>query len=319
MGARTGISRDVRKLLFALGASAAGGGAVFALAGLVAGSAACGQPSVKPGILGDGGFSSTQQKSDGAPDDEVGVAPSCNGQKISYDKFTVDPAKMQPSETVQVPAGPFDMGCNDAVDTECRDDEKPKHTVTLDAFEIDKFEATQANFFGCMKAGACSFPKSAWDPCATPDLPMGFVEHKQALEFCTWAGRRLPTEAEWEKAARGTDGRKYPWGNDPIDCNRANLLGCGNQPTNVGTHPTGASPFGAEDMAGNVVEWTQDWYDPSYYASSPGNDPPGPGDGTAYSGRGGGFLSEEIWQRTSSRDLYEPSYFRVSMGIRCAK
>lgn len=301
------------------GAGVVAAGVVAAAAGL-GGATGCGTPSVKAGVLDDGGVSSSPIQSDGAPEPEQGHPPMCNGPTtLSYDKFAIDPAKMAPGVTMPIPGGAFDMGCNAAVDPECRDDEKPTHSVNVDAFEMDKLEITQAQFFACVKDGKCVFPKCDWDPCAQPDLPMGCVKHEQAAGYCAYVGKRLPSEAEWEKAARGTDGRKYPWGNDPIDCTRANLLGCGNVPTAVGTHPTGASPFGVEDLAGNVVEWTSDWYDPGYYAASPPSNPHGPDNGTAYSGRGGGFLSEEIWQRTSSRDLYEPSYFRVSMGIRCAK
>jgi formylglycine-generating enzyme required for sulfatase activity len=209
------------------------------------------------------------------------------------------------------------MGCA-ATDTACRDDEKPEHSVTLGAFEIDRTEVTQDQYAACVTAKACNPPSCDWD-CTKTDIPAGCVERSDAEAFCTWAGKRLPTEAEWEMAARGTDGRIYPWGNDPPTCTLANMAGCGDAPTPVGSNPTGASPFGAEDMAGNVVEIVADWYDATYYQTSPATDPTGPATGTRYVGRGGGYKSEAIWQRGSSRDWYDLSDSTPPLGFRCAR
>lgn len=230
----------------------------------------------------------------------------------------LDCASADPGDTVSVPEGPFSMGCNAAVDDECRADEKPGHTVSLAAFEIDRNEVTQEEYAACMAAKACDAPSCAWD-CSTPGMPAGCITWAQAKAYCSFAGKRLPTEAEWEKAARGTDGRKFPWGNTVTDCALVNMAGCGDRADPVGSHPSGASPYGALDMAGNMVEMVADWYDASYYASSPSSNPTGPSQGTRYGGRGGGYKSEEVWQRTSARDWYDLTDAGKSLGFRCAR
>jgi formylglycine-generating enzyme required for sulfatase activity len=219
---------------------------------------------------------------------------------------------------IAIPAGSFFMGCNTKVDTDCRADEKPGHSVTLAAFAIDKTEVTQDEYAACINAGACGAPACQWD-CARRDFPASCVTWAQAKEYCAWVGLRLPTEAEWEKAARGTDGRKYPWGNQEPDCTLANMAGCGDQPQPVGSYPTGASPYGLLDMAGNMVEMVADWYDANYYPTAPATDPTGPDAGTRYTGRGGGFRSEPLWQRASSRDWYDTFDTGLPLGFRCAR
>jgi formylglycine-generating enzyme required for sulfatase activity len=245
-----------------------------------------------------------------------GVMPNGGGQpSVTPLSCTSD---AQPAAMVSVPQADFSMGCNAAVDTACKADEKPQHTVSLSAFEIDRTEVTQEQYAACVDAKACTPPSCTWD-CSTPDMPAGCLEWAQAKAFCAFAGKRLPTEAEWEKAARGTDGRKYPWGNQEPDCNRVNMAGCGNTADPVGMHMDGASPYGALDMAGNMVEMVSDWYDANFYASSPAVDPKGPASGTRYSGRGGGFKSDATWQRTSARDWYDKTDAGGSLGFRCAR
>ncbi len=220
---------------------------------------------------------------------------------------------------VQVAAGAFAMGCNATADTQCQPDEKPQHMVTLDAFAVDVTEVTQAQYDLCVQAGACTLPYCPWNPCTSPNLPIACVDRAQAIAYCTYVGESLPTEAQWEKAARGTDGRVYPWGDTAPDCNLANLDGCRNGTMNVGSLPDGASAYGALDMAGNVVEWTLDAYDATYYASSPSTNPTGPAttSDTSFVGRGGGWRSAGVWQRTSARDIYDGLYVKDSMGFRC--
>jgi formylglycine-generating enzyme required for sulfatase activity len=223
----------------------------------------------------------------------------------------------QPGKMASVPASAFPMGCA-ATDASCEDDEKPLHTVSLAAFEIDLTEVTQAEYTSCIQAKACEAPSCAWD-CGQPTYPAACITRNEAEAYCAWAGKRLPTEAEWEKAARGTDGRIYPWGNEPPDCARVNEAGCSGHLDPVGTHPTGASPYGALDLEGNVVEMVADWYDAHFYATSPSTDPSGPATGTRYVGRGGGYKSDPVWQRASARDWYDLTDASASLGFRCAR
>lgn len=220
----------------------------------------------------------------------------------------------EPGAMVEVPAGDFTMGCDAR---SCGGDEQPQRVVTLSAFEIDRTEVTQAEYTACILDGACEEPACDWS-CDQPDLPAGCVTWAQAKAFCSWAGKRLPTEAEWEKAARGED-RTYPWGDDEPNCSLANMAGCGGALRPVGSAPDGASPYGALDMAGNVVELVADWYDAGYYLGAPTTDPQGPQNGTRYSGRGGGFKSDSDFLRASKRDWYDPTDTAVSLGFRCAR
>jgi formylglycine-generating enzyme required for sulfatase activity len=268
------------------------------------------------------------------PSDLVGSVPD----KATVDAAAADqpkrieikcenPPQSSPSAMVNVPAGAFSMGCNASVDTECRDDERPEHDVTLDAFDVDVTEVTQGQYYACVAAGTCQSPACDWDPCEDgqrKDFPVVCVDHDDALAYCAWAGKRLPTEAEWEKAARGTDARKYPWGNDGLDCAHANFFGCaaagGKDGTlKPGTLTAGASPYGALDMAGNVAEWVTDYYDPDYFKTSPATEPKGPATAARFVGRGGGWRSLGVWERTSQRDDYEETYVKDSGGFRCIK
>jgi formylglycine-generating enzyme required for sulfatase activity len=245
-----------------------------------------------------------------------GGGPSEMGAAGSGNEFTCE-ASASPGETIQIPAAQFSMGCDAAVDTECKDDEKPLHMVSLDAFAIDKTEVTQDQYAACVTAGMCAAPACDWD-CTKGDTPAACIHWNDAKAYCAWAGGRLPTEAEWELAARGTDGRKFPWGNDAPDCDHLNMEGCEGMAASVGSHPKGASPYGAMDMAGNVVEMVADLYGATYYSTSPAKDPPGPTTGTHYVGRGGGFRSLPVWQRASARDTYDSGDASASLGFRCA-
>jgi formylglycine-generating enzyme required for sulfatase activity len=180
-----------------------------------------------------------------------------------------------------VPAGEFQMGYDQG-----NVDEQPVHTVNLDAFWIDRTEVTTGMYDACMQAGKC--PKVAgMQP--SSDLPVYNIDWQSANAYCSYAGARLPTEAEWEKAARGTDGRLYPWGMD-LDTAKLSLFeGAGTLPP-VGSAAYGAGPYGVQDMAGSAFEWVADWYSPTYYASSPHDNPTGPSSGAVHVIRGG------LWQ-----------------------
>jgi formylglycine-generating enzyme required for sulfatase activity len=245
---------------------------------------------------------------------------------------------------VCVPAGEFLMGAADN-DPLAQDHEKPQHRVYLNAFWIDRTEVTNANFAKCMAAGACRpkvYERSAmtYTPYAIhpeyQDYPAFLYEADVADAYCRWARRRLPTEAEWEKAARGTDGRSYPWGNK-LDCTKASYYACDNTPktstlaapkcpnsarcqtTRVDDYLAGASPYGALNMVGNVWEWVADWYSPVYYAHSPTTNPTGPDAGEFKVRRGGGAKSLPQDLRVTSRASGSPQhYFDDQMGFRCA-
>ena len=192
---------------------------------------------------------------------------------------------------VYVPAGPFDMGLDEG-----GFDEKPRHEVELDAFWIMQTEVTNEQYEKCVTADVCSPPFNpdwgADDFWANYDThPVTEVTWEQAATYAEWAGGRLPTEAEWEKAARGTDGRRYPWGNTTPSEQRLNYNDNVGDTQPVGSYPDGASPYGALDMAGNVWEWVADWYGEEYYATSPRENPTGPAQGERRVLRGGAYDS----------------------------
>ncbi len=226
---------------------------------------------------------------------------------------------------VLIPAGSFWMGCNATVDSQCEGDESPYHEVTLSGYYIDKTEVTQGEYKKCIDAGECDTPSCNWDPTGKPNRPVVCVNWTQAGEYCAWAGKRLPTEAEWEKAARGTDGRKYPYGNETVTCDYAVMHegsdGCGKGGTIdvCSKSPAGDSPYGLCDMSGNVYEWVSDWYDPGYYTNSPASNPTGPVSGSGRVLRGGSFYSHGVYLRASYRSADNPSYADYYLGFRCAR
>jgi formylglycine-generating enzyme required for sulfatase activity len=221
-------------------------------------------------------------------------------------------------DMVPVPAGTFFMGCEPARDAQCEGDEQPGRMVDLTAFEIDVTEVTQAAWAACVADGACPLPAGDYQPDAQPDHPVVYVTWEAAAAHCAWAGKRLPTEAEWEKAARGSDGRLYPWGDAKPDCWRANTSVCDETPAPVAFYPDGASPFGVHDMAGNVMEWVADWYDPEYYVTAGSEDPTGPSTGTFRGKRGGSYYGDGETVRSSNRVLGFPVGL-ANLGLRCAR
>ena len=171
---------------------------------------------------------------------------------------------------VSIPAGEFTMGSQDG-----DADERPVHKVQLNAFSIDVYEVTVGQYEEFLRSGEARVPLdwNTMNQSRYHKLPVANIDWADAVAYCKWAGKRLPTEAEWEKAARGTDGRLYPWGNDPPTPLHANYAKTGAHNYDalvpVGTLEAGKSPYGVYDMAGNVWEWVSDWYDYNYYKVSP--------------------------------------------------
>ncbi len=228
---------------------------------------------------------------------------------------------------VYVPAGSFIMGAA-RQDNQSRNDEKPNRIVYLDAYWIDRTEVTAKMYALCVSAGVCQKPESRgaepyyYDLADRQDLPVVYVSWQEAHTYCEWAGRRLPTEAEWEKAARGSDERIYPWGNT-VTCTQANywgtVQGCVGDLTAVGSYPEGASPYNVLDMAGNVQEWVADWYDELYYKKAPEANPAGPTTGTLRVARGGAWNVGYSSIRATRREGLDPKSWYSNLGYRCAR
>jgi sulfatase modifying factor 1 len=220
------------------------------------------------------------------------------------------------AEMVYVPAGEFLMGTDGAWGSTAN--EKPQHRVYLDAYWIDEMEVTVAQYRRfCQATGRVMLPAPSWG--WQDDHPIVNVTWEEAAAYAAWAGKRLPTEAEWEKTARGTDGRDYPWGNewDPRKCvhgHRSTLA--------VGSRPAGASPYGALDMAGNVWEWCADWYDRTYYRSAPKQNPQGPSSGRDRVLRGGAWrdsMADPSDCRGANRFYCDPGVRDGTFGFRCVR
>ena len=214
------------------------------------------------------------------------------------------------SRMIRIPAARFRMGSEDG-----RDDEKPVHDVSLSAYSIGKHEVTRGQYLRfCRETGRAEPP----DPGVAHEAshPVVNVSWDDAVAYCAWAGLRLPTEAEWEFAARGSDGRTYPWGNQAPDDSLANYDSQHGGTWPVGGHPAGASPAGCLDMAGNVWEWTADWYGP--YESVPAVEPRGPETGGRRVLRGGGWCYDGSYLRACVREALDPSCRVFEYGFRVA-
>jgi len=272
--------------------------------------------------------------------------------------FDFDSEAYGPAETTEmilVDGGSFTMGSDyspeidliDGIADEGFSDEHPEHTVALHGFFLDKFETTNKQYRACVHAGACSDPATRhligiddyYTLAMYDHYPVTNVTWAQANAYCVWRGRRLPTEAEWEYAARGAiDDRIYPWGWKEPDCDMANIsvtgwvespLGemvetelCTGAPLPVNSYAPWAAASGARNMTGNVAEWVSDWYADDYYDNDiwPDNaqNPAGPPAGADRVIRGGGFSSSAVYARISFRDHHRPEHADSSIGFRCA-
>jgi formylglycine-generating enzyme required for sulfatase activity len=258
-----------------------------------------------------------------------------------------DPAML--GTMVKVPAGEFLMGCDRAVENCFEPNALPLHRVYLDGFEIDKYEVTNREYRACVESKVCPRPRRSDSPTrssyftnpAYDNYPVMYVSWWNATDYCTWVGKRLPTEAEWEKAARGPiDTRQWPWGNEGADCSRANYrTKCVGDTEQVGSHPSGASPYGAMDMTGSMFEWVLDRYDYYYYRNSPYANPQGPRTsrpnpekpGTSHPYfviRSGSYHDNWFYSRITHRHWGHhgdrpgedaPNYRSFRVGIRCAR
>ncbi len=257
---------------------------------------------------------------------------------------------------IAIPAGELTMGCDAAHDGGygCRPREVPQHKVWVDAFEIDKYEVTNGQYQDCVNAGGCNPPRFSFSISrpwyyGNPDYaeyPVLYVSWWNSRDYCRWSDKRLPTEAEWEMAARGPyDLRPWPWGEETIDCTRANftdtrdernwIVCAGYDTTRVGSYPAGATALGVMDMSGNAFEWVNDVWDPFYYNYSPYMNPQGPGSSTNPAAmpefviRGGSYRPNWFYPRTFNRHwghhgfegvgADSPYYRNDQVGFRCAR
>ncbi len=281
-----------------------------------------------------------------------------SGQEVGDHAISGVPLFPIPKGMSVVHKGKFWMGCKPEIDGKCEESDKPGREVYLDMFFIDRTEVTVAQYKSCVDSGSCSakgLDVPSWDGKEQKDWawacnwakpgreqhPMNCISWSQANTYCKWLDKRLPTEAEWEKAARGTDARKYAWGNTEY----ADLAKSGKKVANiadeaahrrdpkwtvakgyddgfaatspVASFPDGRSPCGAFDMTGNVLEWVADWYDADYYKKGPASNPKGPEKGDMHVARGGAWYGEPSTTRISLR-WPNPIRRLVAVGFRCA-
>ncbi|MBM3241214.1 formylglycine-generating enzyme family protein [Candidatus Poribacteria bacterium] len=221
------------------------------------------------------------------------------------------------AEMVFIPEGEFIMGSDKSKDSLAYGDELPQRKVYLDGYWIYKYEVTVAQYRKFCQETGRQMPEEPWE--WQDDHPIVNVSWYDSVAYCNWAGVELPTEAQWEKAARGTDGRIYPWG-EKWDASKCNNYNTGpKQTTPVGSYPAGASPYGVLDMVGNVWEWCADWSDEEYYASAPNRNPQGPSSGTYRVLRGGSWGNVFLYGflRAAYRGRYISDGWCLGRGFRC--
>lgn len=248
---------------------------------------------------------------------------------------TPSPVAFVDDQMIKVDRGRFTVGCRSRRDPECEPDELPPRRVYLDSFAIDMYEVSWRKYAECVDAGVCSkvalaqcevwtgegFVRGAEIPLhfLDPELPVVCATWTQAAEYCTWVGKRLPTEVEWERAARGLTRSQYPWGDESPTCEHAQTYQCGYVTTPPGSHPRGASPEGVHDLAGNVSEWVDDWYDATAYRAMGRYNPSSPEKGEVRVVRGGSFYDGHGALRVSYRYGLSPQFGFGTVGFRCAR
>lgn len=249
--------------------------------------------------------------------------PTWTGTEIIEATLTSLPSYILDAKVVPmayIPGGVFLIG-NDRGSV----DEQPIHAVHVDAFYMDAFEVTNKLYKECVEAGVCQPVRKNsatrdryYDDPRFVRFPVLFVNWDMAQTYCEWRGARLPTEAEWEIAARGGTNLTYPWGENP-DCNLANYGNCLRDTSGSAIYYLGQSRFGVYNMAGNVWEWVSDWYSPTYYRASPEDNPQGPDRGAEKVLRGGSWKDNYVEIRSMNREAEKPTYSSNAIGFRCAK
>lgn len=227
-------------------------------------------------------------------------------------------------EMVLVPAGNFTMGSSNDDPFSVPADAKPAHQIYLDSYYVDKYEVTNLNYKICVSASACQPPtntssstrSSYYGNSEFDGYPVIYVNWEMAKTYCEWRSGGLPTEAQWEKAARGTDSRRFPWGND-VDRDKKYSNYSQNDTTAVGQYQMGSSPYDIYDMAGNVWEWVADWYDPKYYQNSTSSNPIGPSSGQHRVLRGGSWYNYWDFHFVYARSGFPPTVSNSLLGFRC--
>ena len=278
------------------------------------------------------GWTGTQNDASQAATNTLTMPAAAHSVSVAYQQDA------PPDGMVLIPAGTFQMGCDPAHNGgySCSSNELPLRTHDLSAYYIDIYEVTNAQYAQCVSAGDCTALSSSRSKTHTSyygnptyaDYPVVRATWHQANAYCLWRNKRLPTEAEWEKAARGS-GTPYafPWGDQAPTCQLANFGGspdpapvCVGDTLAVNSYATVTSQYGAINMAGNVWEWVQDWYQGDYYTVSPVSNPPGPATGTLKVLRGGSWWEDPQGLRTAGREAHDPAYDSgtyYSFGFRC--